>query len=52
MIRSTVIWIVTIVAVFLLVYVDWGKLLGKIKTKEVEEKVNEAKNIENASKVM
>ncbi len=47
MIKSSIIWIVTIVAVFLLVYVDWGKIFGK--TKEVEEKVKEIKEIEKNS---
>ncbi|MHA1147272.1 MAG: YqaA family protein [Promethearchaeota archaeon] len=36
-IRSTIVWIVTIVAVFLLVYVDWGKIFKRFKK---EEKTN------------
>lgn len=33
-IRSTVMWVGTIVIVFLLVYVDWGKILDKRKEKK------------------
>jgi membrane protein YqaA with SNARE-associated domain len=50
MIRSTTIWIVTIVAVFLLVYVDWSKVFGK--TEEVEDKIKEIKEIDKHSKLV
>lgn len=42
MIQSTITWIVTLVAVFLLVYVDWGKLIQKLKGEgEKEEQLQE-----------
>lgn len=36
-IRSTIMWIGTIVVVFLLVYVDWGKVIERIKKEENAE---------------
>jgi membrane protein YqaA with SNARE-associated domain len=34
MIQSTITWIVTLVSVFLLVYVDWGKIIEKFRKEE------------------
>jgi large-conductance mechanosensitive channel len=41
MIQSTITWIITLAAVFLLVYVDWGKILDKFRKEEKKENSKE-----------